>query len=1091
MADTIKPTTVVVDGGSGSDDSSENNTILEIADQQKIDRRVLIKLNPHLISNRRIHNKQNPVYLKYKDPKTNKEVSYKIPADKYLDGYALSRICARINGWDKGDAERHNDGLDLKAFRGQRITEYNSSTAYYHTQELIDHLDNYQILSKYVKFDPGDAVITSFGSMTESVDSFRTYTYTVTDPKSTITLEKIAKMEHEDVGKVSLTTLMDLNPSVSQTEPLEWGTIILLGIAGPEGQINTCKIDKYGIKADTTRTCYIEWSWDNKNNKTQHYEVKWEYQDSSGKWWEAEKSTTSDDKIKIATYNADENAVEVKASVRPVLESGFKLFGSTSSTELEYSEAVYFKFNGSVQALVPSVGIPEFKKTDNDNYKLTMSAAVDMSIIRDNEKVAVQFQVLQDHSKVVYTNAEPEFINITNADGTITHSCELPIGHVYQVRARTKRTRSAVKEKNIEAGSVISAWCSYSESVQAPPSNPTDLNVKVMTATSVQLSFAEIPSAEKYIAEFVVKNDEDYPGFTPERYFSTPTISKQKAEWYADDVDDKQVYFLREESYSDGSNTKRIIGADLTGLATGGEYYIRLSAENGSWVNPSGWSEIIHFAIGIKPEPPTTWSSTHTAVVGEPVKLYWIHNAKDESTESHARLQMFFNNEQNSTWIEYIDHEIFRNDDGTYETSFYELDTNKYPVGSKIEWEVQTAGVAVDTKNDELIFSDWSKRSEINIYKKPVLTLNLTDDKNNDVVGHEHPLMQFPLVIKLGVDAGDNQIPTGYYVSIDVVRTDSSKLRNGIRGYSSTDSSGNSKWISEGDKIFARHIDTNDKVYDLKLWPNDIILESGVTYRVSALASMDSGLNTDIQGTQFRVSWSSTDRAPFADIVVDRETITTQIMPYAPSTQNVRLSVYRRNHDDSFIEIGSNIDPKTHEVVVDPHPPLDYARYRIVSRNQNTGAISYYDVPPVAIQEKAIIIQWDEVWQTYNAVENSDNIPSSAIYSGNMLKLPYNIDVSNSNSIDVSHVRYIGRKRPVSYYGTQLGESVSWNVEVPKSDTDTLYKLRRLQSWLGDVYVREPSGSGYWATINISFNLTHCALTIPVSINITPVEGGK
>ena len=107
-----------------------------------------------------------------------------------------------------------------------------------------------------------------------------------------------------------------------------------------------------------------------------------------------------------------------------------------------------------------------------------------------------------------------------------------------------------------------------------------------------------------------------------------------------------------------------------------------------------------------------------------------------------------------------------------------------------------------------------------------------------------------------------------------------------------------------------------------------------------------------------------------------------------------------------------------------------------------------------------------------------------------MLKIPYNIDVSDDHKPDASLVKYIGRERPVSYYGTQLGETSTWNMEIPKHDTDTLYALRRLARYMGDVYVREPSGSGYWANITISYSQTHQKLTIPITINITRVEGG-
>ena len=43
---------------------------------------------------------------------------------------------------------------------------------------------------------------------------------------------------------------------------------------------------------------------------------------------------------------------------------------------------------------------------------------------------------------------------------------------------------------------------------------------------------------------------------------------------------------------------------------------------------------------------------------------------------------------------------------------------------------------------------------------------------------------------------------------------------------------------------------------------------------------------------------------------------------------------------------------------------------------------------------------------------------------------------------------------------------------------------------MGDVYVREPSGSGYWANIKVSFSQTHCDLVIPISFTVTRVEGG-
>ena len=78
----------------------------------------------------------------------------------------------------------------------------------------------------------------------------------------------------------------------------------------------------------------------------------------------------------------------------------------------------------------------------------------------------------------------------------------------------------------------------------------------------------------------------------------------------------------------------------------------------------------------------------------------------------------------------------------------------------------------------------------------------------------------------------------------------------------------------------------------------------------------------------------------------------------------------------------------------------------------------------------------------------------------------------------------------MSYYGTQLGETMSWRTVIPKSDHNTLNLIRELAIYMGDVYVREPSGTGYWANISVDFSQSYDDLTIPLSFSITRVEGG-
>ena len=174
--------------------------------------------------------------------------------------------------------------------------------------------------------------------------------------------------------------------------------------------------------------------------------------------------------------------------------------------------------------------------------------------------------------------------------------------------------------------------------------------------------------------------------------------------------------------------------------------------------------------------------------------------------------------------------------------------------------------------------------------------------------------------------------------------------------------------------------------------------------------------------------------------------------------------------------------------VSDPHPALDYARYRIVATSKTTGQVTYYDAPAYPVGGKAVVIQWNESWSEFDA--DVEDVLASPFWAGSMLKLPYNIDVSDSNEKDVVLVEYIGREHPVSYHGTQLGTTSTWKTDIPATDKETIYALRRLQNWMGDVYVREPSGSGYWAVVSVNFSITHCKTVIPVTINVTRVEGG-
>lgn len=670
---------------------------------------------------------------------------------------------------------------------------------------------------------------------------------------------------------------------------------------------------------------------------------------------------------------------------------------------------------------------PNTPSVDIEDYKLT--ARLDNINYDPIEKYYIEFQVVQDDLSVFKSSRTSVKTN------SAQYSTYVNSGHKYKVRCRAVNTkgRSAIYEKKYITLSgtnpnyEYSEWSDYSDNVETKPAASSGITVcRAESETSVYLEWGEVKTATSYEIQY--------------------TTSIEAFTVGSSDVSNETGI----------TSSKRII----TGLESGHEYFFRVRAVNEK--GNSEWSGIESVRLGEPPSAPTTWSSTTTCIVGESLVLYWQHNAEDESPQTYAELEMYVNGVKETHIID----TVAESDDN--KTMQYKVDTSAYEEGVVIQWRVRTSGVTLE-------YGEWSIQRTIDIYAPPTLMLNMLDANTTEI----ETLTSFPFYIK-GTTGPVTQTPIGYYVTI-----------TSNEAYETTDRVGNIKMINAGTEIYAKHYDTTDQLL-LKISAGDIDLVNNVRYTISCIVSMDSGLTAE-SAVEFVVGWSVTDYNPDAEIGIDWETLTAFIKPYCEDDsgniiEGVTLSVYRREFDGSFTELATGLENNGITFITDPHPALDYARYRIVAMATDTGSVSFYDIPGYPVNEKSVVIQWDEAWSTFDATE--DETAEQMSWAGSLLKLPYNIDVSDSHSPDISLVEYIGRKHPVSYYGTHLGESSTWNVEIPKSDKDTLYAIRRLAIWMGDVYVREPSGSGYWASITVSFSQTHCELTIPVTFDIVRVEGG-
>lgn len=811
------------------------------------------------------------------------------------------------------------------------------------------------------------------------------------------TLSKIAAANNTTVD-----ALAKLN-NISNVNLIYVGQKLIISGTAVETKKNSTSskvvLQHFGVQANTDRTLFVTWTWDKSN--TENYRVVWKYATGDGVGFVGSDSTVT---VKQSTYTAPANATKVTVQIKPISKKKKENDKETSYWTAEWSTIA----DGLGRHLfAPISTVPSAPSVEIDKYKLT--ARLDNLEIQN--ATHIEFQIVKD-DKTVFNTGKAKIVT-----GTASYSCTVDAGAEYKVRCR------ANKSKN------YSEWSSYSSNVSAAPAASGGIKtLKALSETSVQIDWENVKNAKTYEIQYTTK---------------------------------KMYFDSSNEVQSTTIDATAAGHAEITGLATGEEYFFRVRAVNDQ--GQSAWTEISSIILGKEPIAPTSWSSTTTAIVGESVTLYWVHNTRDGSSQTYAELELNVNGSVTTKTIKNSTDE-----DEKDKTSVYVINTSGYSEGVKIQWRVRTRGIT-----DK--YGEWSIQRTIDVYAPPSLGLDVIDAKGN----HLDTIVSFPFYIS-GLAGPNTQAPIGYHLSIFSTEI-----------YETVDNLGNPTIINVGDAVYSRYFDTSDPLM-VEISANNINLDNNITYQVVCTAAMNSGLTAE-SSAEFVVSWTDEVYEPNAEISIDTETLTASIRPYCMDEDEnliagVSLSVYRRDFDGKFTEIATNLDNLSHTCVTDPHPALDFARYRIVARNNSTGAVSYYDMPGVPVGEAAIVIQWSEAWTNFDVY--SEEALETPTWAGSMLKLYYNVDVSDKTSNDVTLVRYIGREHAVSYNGTQISTTPTWKTVIPKDDKETIYALRRLQVYQGDVYVREPSGTGYWASIVVSFDQNHKELTIPVTIDITRVEGG-
>ena len=106
---------------------------------------------------------------------------------------------------------------------------------------------------------------------------------------------------------------------------------------------------------------------------------------------------------------------------------------------------------------------------------------------------------------------------------------------------------------------------------------------------------------------------------------------------------------------------------------------------------------------------------TLSAITGDDLTLYWVHNSEDGSSQTYAELELTIDGTTEVKTIKNSTEESEKD-----KVSAYPIDTIKFPEGTKILWRVRTKGIT-----DE--YGDWSVQRTVDIYAPPTLEMHITE----------------------------------------------------------------------------------------------------------------------------------------------------------------------------------------------------------------------------------------------------------------------------------------------------------------------------------------------------------------------------
>lgn len=928
--------------------------------------------------------------------------------------------------------------------------------------------------------------------------------------------------------KAGVDKLADLN-NIKNPDLIYVGQVLIIigeKKAAKANNTYTPRVDAFGLLANTDRTVFATWTFSKSNLK--EYEINWEYYvKANKKWLIGDHSTISDSQ---STYNAPEYASQVRFKVKPVS----KTYTDSKNKEKSYwtgkwstSKSYDFKNNPPKQPAVPSVEID----------KCVLTARVDNLDVNASE---IQFNIVKNDSKTFETVT----VKITTTSASYT--CTVDTGAKYKVRCRAKRG-TLYSEWSEYSANVSSIPAPPKGITVCQTKTKTSIYLewnKVSTAKTYDICYTTKAEYFDYPDQVTTVNGIETNSYektgleTGEQYFfkvRTVDEKNQPSEW----SDYKSVILgSKPEAPTTWSSTTTVMTDESLTL-----YWVH-NTEDGS---SQTWAELelisdgdttvleiknstdedekdktSSYAIDMSQYPAGTklqWrvrtAGILTTAANEPEYGEWsIQRTVDIYAPVTLGLEVTSSNGDEFDMLMSYPFRVSAEAGPVTQTaiSYY------VEIISNIIYEtIDTVGNIKMVNEGEIVYSEhFDNPPEFNELHISLSAGNVELENNSEYT------LRCTVTMDSGLTASASKVFTvGWddfeYEPNAVIDIDTDTYTATIRPFCEGDSGSLVDDVTLS--VYRREFDGTFTELATGI-QNSVYVERGILSDVDIEFAANSSHIIEmaplIEGAPYTVYWNNTtynctarafDTSSTLRVVyIGNPALDTENLVDGSSTNEpffiyswyshsgsayADQVVFRNDGTAETVTLRMTSESNDNiTFITDPHPALDYARYRVVAISSTTGAVTYSDIPAQPVGGNAIIIQWDEAWSNFDANDELDDESDRPYWAGSMLKLPYNVDVADGHSPDVELVEYIGREHPVSYYGTQRGVTSTWNFVVPKDDEETLYGLRRLARWMGDVYVREPSGSGYWANVSVSWSQKHLDVIIPVTLNVARVEGG-